>query len=216
MPPQKKSCSLQFPLIMPRKFARTEKSDFSVTQNVFCEGVTLCNSNDTFPMECLVIRTGWRRCIECLKLQVIFHRWVTNDRALLQKMTYKDEASYGSSPPCSGWLDTFPSHISTLLRNSVAIVIHTSHSGWLDNPSPKCRWSYTTWLLLDDSTLLHRTSRHFCDAVSSHSHPHFWCVILIHTSRSGWLDTPSQKCLVIQYKCSPKNAVTPNVRRIRR
>jgi len=142
VPPQKKSCSLQFPLIMPRKFARTEKSDFSVTQNVFCEGVTLCNSIDTFPMECLVIRTGWRRCIECLKLQVIFHRWVTNDRALLQKMTYKDEASYGSSPPCSGWLDTFPSHISTLLRNSVAIVIHTSHSGWLDTPSPKCRWSY--------------------------------------------------------------------------
>ena len=44
---------------------------------------------------------------ECLKLQVIFHRRVTNDRALLQKMTYKDKASYGSSPPCSGWLRLF-------------------------------------------------------------------------------------------------------------
>ena len=45
--------------------------------------------------------TGWRRPIGCLKLQVIFRKRATNHRALLRKMTYKDKASYGSSPPCT-------------------------------------------------------------------------------------------------------------------
>ena len=44
--------------------------------------------------------TGWPRPIGCLKLQVIFHKGATNYRALLRKTTYKDKASYGSSPPC--------------------------------------------------------------------------------------------------------------------
>jgi len=45
--------------------------------------------------------TGWRRCIGCLKLQVIFRRRPTHYRALLREMTNKDKASYGSSPPCN-------------------------------------------------------------------------------------------------------------------
>jgi len=44
--------------------------------------------------------TGWRRCIGCLKLQVSFCKRATNRRALLQKETYTDKASYGSLPPC--------------------------------------------------------------------------------------------------------------------
>ena len=44
---------------------------------------------------------GWRRPIGCLKLQVIFHQRATNSRALLREMTYKDKASYDSTPPCS-------------------------------------------------------------------------------------------------------------------
>jgi len=44
--------------------------------------------------------TEWRRPIACLLLHVIFRKRTTNYRALLQKMTYKDKASYGSSPPC--------------------------------------------------------------------------------------------------------------------
>ena len=44
---------------------------------------------------------GWRRPIGCLKLQVIFRKRATNYRALLRKMTYKDKASYDSSPPCT-------------------------------------------------------------------------------------------------------------------
>ena len=43
---------------------------------------------------------GWRRPIGCLKLQAIFRKRATNYRVLLQKMTYKDKASYESSPPC--------------------------------------------------------------------------------------------------------------------
>jgi len=37
--------------------------------------------------------------IECLKLQVISNKRATHYRALLRKMTHKDEASYGSLPP---------------------------------------------------------------------------------------------------------------------
>jgi len=50
---------------------------------------------------------GWRRCIGCLKLQVIFRKRATNSRALWRKMTYKDKASYASSPPSRGkWHET--------------------------------------------------------------------------------------------------------------
>jgi len=48
--------------------------------------------------------TGWRRLIESLKLQIIFHKRATKYRALLLKMTYKDKGSYESSPPCPAGL----------------------------------------------------------------------------------------------------------------
>ena len=49
----------------------------------------------------LIINTGGRRCVGCLKLQVSFRKRATNNRALLRKITYKDTASYASSPPCN-------------------------------------------------------------------------------------------------------------------
>ena len=48
-----------------------------------------------------VFHTGWRRPIGCLKLQVIFRKRATNSRALLRKMTKKNNESYGSSSPCN-------------------------------------------------------------------------------------------------------------------
>jgi len=48
---------------------------------------------------CITHTTGWPRLIECLTLQGIFRKRATNYRALLRKMTSKDKASYGSSPP---------------------------------------------------------------------------------------------------------------------
>jgi len=43
--------------------------------------------------------TGRRKPIGCLKLQVSFRKRAINYRAILRKMTYKDKASYASSPP---------------------------------------------------------------------------------------------------------------------
>ena len=54
-----------------------------------------CNIYETWS-----ITTGWRRLIGSPKLQIIFHKRATKYRALLRKMTYKDKASYESSPPC--------------------------------------------------------------------------------------------------------------------
>jgi len=45
--------------------------------------------------------TRWRKPTGCLKLHVIFRNRATTYRALLQKITCKDRASYGSSPPCT-------------------------------------------------------------------------------------------------------------------
>ena len=54
---------------------------------------------------------GWRRLTGCLKLQVIFRKRATNYRALLPKLTYKDDASRDSTLPCT----SIPSHTHTLL-----------------------------------------------------------------------------------------------------
>jgi len=42
--------------------------------------------------------TGWRKCIECLKLQIPFRKRATNFWGLLREMTCKDKASYASLP----------------------------------------------------------------------------------------------------------------------
>jgi len=58
----------------------------------------------------VIAGTGWWRPIGYLRLKVIFRKRDTNSRALLQKMTYKDKASYGSSPPCItcvSWVEGF-------------------------------------------------------------------------------------------------------------
>jgi len=46
------------------------------------------------------ILTEWRRCIECVKLQVSFRKRANTYRAFLQKMIYQDKASYDATPPC--------------------------------------------------------------------------------------------------------------------
>jgi len=55
---------------------------------------------NTGDLHSLDFATGWRRLIESPKLQIIFHKRATKYRSLLRKMTYKDKASYESSPPC--------------------------------------------------------------------------------------------------------------------
>ena len=61
--------------------------------------------------------TRWQRPIGCLQLQVIFRKRATNYRALLRKMTCKDKASYGSSPPC------IMSHIESYVSYNVSPIM---------------------------------------------------------------------------------------------
>ena len=44
--------------------------------------------------------TGWPRLIGSPTLQIIFHKKAMKYRSLLRNMTYKDKASYDSTPPC--------------------------------------------------------------------------------------------------------------------
>jgi len=52
------------------------------------------------PVMCSVVRM---MCAMSAANEVLFRKRATNHRALLRKMTYKDKASYGSSPPCNEW-----------------------------------------------------------------------------------------------------------------
>ena len=52
-------------------------------------------------LERLPLDKGWRWCIGCLKLHNFSIQRTTNYKALVQKMTYTDEASYGPPPPCT-------------------------------------------------------------------------------------------------------------------
>jgi len=82
---------------------------------------------------------GWRRCIGCLKLQVSFRKKATNYRTLLWKITSKDKASYGSSPPCT-LLCRCPHHqpLAKIPVNSISICkgtcctacLHNYDAGW--------------------------------------------------------------------------------------
>jgi len=63
--------------------------------------------------------TGWRRPTGCLKLQVIFRKRATNYRAPLRKMTYKDKASYDSTPPCTQNIESL-----NAFRNHLKILCH--------------------------------------------------------------------------------------------
>jgi len=50
---------------------------------------------------CILSGTEWKRPIGCLKLQVILRKRANNYRILWREITYKDKASYGSSPLCT-------------------------------------------------------------------------------------------------------------------
>jgi len=61
--------------------------------------VSLMNASYSY-LTPTVPRTGWRRLTGSFKLQIIFHKRATKHGSLLRKMTYKDEGSYESLPPC--------------------------------------------------------------------------------------------------------------------
>ena len=60
-----------------------------------------CHCSHCKHLRCYSFTTEWRGCIECLKLQVSFHKRATNYRALWWKQTYADKTSCAISPPCT-------------------------------------------------------------------------------------------------------------------
>ena len=82
-----------------------------------------------------------RRVIGCLKVQVMYRKRATNYGALLWKMTYRDEASYDSTPPCT---TTCQSHIHIRVKRLVAADLDTwpcnGHSTSMDVTVIRPRW----------------------------------------------------------------------------
>jgi len=77
----------------------------------------------------LILITGWRRLIGYPKLQIIFHKRATKYRSLLRKMTYKDNGSYESSPPCT---HTHSQHTHTLNTHTLSTHTHSQHTHTLN------------------------------------------------------------------------------------
>ena len=64
-----------------------------------------CHTHEWVMSHTWMRSTGCRRLIGLFKLQTVFRKRATKHRSLLRKMTYKDKAFYGSSPPCIISLD---------------------------------------------------------------------------------------------------------------
>ena len=133
-----------------------------------------------------VKRTGWRRLIGCLKLQVIFRKRATNHRALLQKMTYEDKASYDSTPHCN-------------MDACTMIMTHT-HGSWLDTHTWHIHMTHThgtyTWLMTWHT---HMAQAYIChDAINSQNLPRKFYTITYQSMPSQiWILLPhtQQKCM---------------------
>jgi len=91
--------------------------------------------------------TEWRRPVECLrligspKLQVFFRKRATDYRALLRKMTYRDTASYGSSPHCSHCL-YIGNYTADVAICKCAVIVCTGFCeeapAWIEQNVKKC------------------------------------------------------------------------------
>ena len=93
---------------------------------VFCACISLFNAffiGLIFRFILLVFVTGWRRPIGCLISCITFRKLAANYRALLRKMTYKDKASYESSPPCTGLVYRSFSFVSFIYLLNASVVL---------------------------------------------------------------------------------------------
>jgi len=91
----------------------------------------VCMRHVTHASAMSYIRTGWRRPIGCLKLQVIFRRRANNYRAVLREMTYTGKASNGSLPPCMYMIRMFGAFITRKKRPSASLQRNVTHCNTL-------------------------------------------------------------------------------------
>jgi len=127
---------------------------------------------------CLCEGAGWRRLIGFPQLQIIFHERATKYRSLLRKMTYKDNGSYESSPPCTRDLYVRHDAFSFVWHDSFSQVCHDSFSYVRHDSIFVCEtlhlhmWDMTHSHLCD-MTHSHKcamTHSHMCDMTMTHSH----------------------------------------------
>ena len=135
--------------------------------------------------------TGWQRPIRCLELQVISRKRATNYRALLRKMTYKDKASYGSSPPCINytWAMT---------------IIHESYQLYITHTHTHTPCTNHTWVMPNASTIraLLRKMTYKDKAFYGSSPPctnYTWVIPIIHGSYQLYM---SHAQMQVPYVCT--------------
>jgi len=131
--------------------------------------------------------TEWRRPIVCLELQVSFRKMTTNCRALLCKMTYKDKASYVSSPPCMRWQYMSVCAIKCARMNAKLCAVHSCI------PDSTYIWIFEHTLIVHTRThtlayihayfiihTLHRTYIHTLTRLILRESKTTWWILLLH------------------------------------
>ena len=152
--------------------------------------------------------SGWQRPIGCLKLYVFFRKRATKYRALLRKMTCKDKASYGSSPPFTVWTKCM---LQIHSANSVAIALvssirgvhslHTftrlpSHCNTLQHTATHCNTLQHT---ATHCNTLQRTATH-CNTLHKHV-LYTICTVALYSH------TPATHCNYLQHTATHCNTL---------
>ena len=129
---------------------------------------------------------GWQRPIGCLKLQVIFRKRAIKYRALLRKMTYKDETSCGSSPPYTLHY-TLKTHCNTLQHTA-------AHYNTLQHITTHCntlQHAVTHYNTLQHITTCCNTLPHTAAHYNTLQHSTSHCNTLQHTAAHYTLHSTS-------------------------
>jgi len=141
----------------------------SVLQCVVCCSAAMCCS----VFVNLRFTTGWRRLIGSSKLQIIFHTRATKYRSLFQKMTYKGQGSYESSPPCTRvWIWVTRTHILTQW-DSHSLSFFLSLSVTHTHTHTHTRTHTHTHTHTHAHT---HTHTHTHTQTHTHAHTHTWCL----------------------------------------
>ena len=184
---------------------QTRNQVFFLSPFLFFQFVFLLVSNRR--SMCVYSGTGWQRPIGCLKLQVIFRKRATNSKALLWKMTYKDKASYESTPPCSS-LSAKEPLITGLFCGKWPIKIrhpmnlrHPVHKGECNIATSALRLHKGEYNIATSALHLHRGECNTCSALDIHTKESEMC-ICIHTQKRVqcvYVYTHKGECNVYMY-----------------